>query len=458
MTGFVWTLWITYRNIVRRYEMEKFYVDMDKLEYDAGRLDRVSSSIKECRNRVDDISENLSKIGLGGVISNVQALRDRLSIQEKNVLALSEALINIIQKYDLIETTIVGQNVTTKSVGHEAAQTSGTDPKETNREPEEGSAEYIYEHLSDEEYFAELLSKKYDEITDEEIIAMSMYFDQCVEFKNGEYIVDCDKLAELMTSMYNVDTRIYGLLGSNLEVNEFTMAPIIDSVITYRTANICSVDAGEVQASVFITDSLYAARMCYHNMVRYWDGNLPEFTIGTDENGVHTITTDIESAPEVTISPFTGESSDLEISNYRWERISTSDSELNFVIRMPDDTELNVNQYNYVAEQYTYMCSESAIHVPSHIDFPDRNTCVLMAERVILDHGANGEYAGMDQTRIAQELYAHVYMYYVSEWTGDNDFVHSASVADINLGDGGAIEASFPVIWNLGCLSEVTYK
>lgn len=438
--------------------MSLFYVDIEKLNTHTDKLKEILDSIKECKDRINHISDNLSDIGLAEVIPNIEASVSRLLLHEKKMNDLSNALIAIVKKYNLAEMSIINQCIIQALAESGAADGNHTGEEKTCDEPEEGTTEYIYNHLSDKEYFSELLSKDYSEITEEEIIAMSMYFDQCMEYRDGEYVVDCDKLAELMESMYNADTKFLGLLGSNLDINEYTMAPIIDSVITYRTANMCNVNANEVQASILITDSLYAARMCYHNIVCSDSSNPPDFTINIDENGVYTISTDIENTPDVTISAFTGEPSDLAISNYRWERISTSDSELNFVIQMPDDTGLNVNQYNYTAEQYTYMCSETAIHIPAHINFLDRNTCVLMAQRAILDHGANGEYAGMDQIRIAKELYAHDYMYYTTEWAGDTEISHHASVADINLGDGVVMEGSFSFIWELGCLSDVTYK
>ncbi|MDD6328630.1 MAG: hypothetical protein Q4D54_06190 [Eubacteriales bacterium] len=131
---------------------------------------------------------------------------------------------------------------------------------------------------------------------------------------------------------------------------------------------------------------------------------------------------------------------------------------MNFVIRMPDETGTGANPYSYEPEQYTYMCTDGAIHVPAHIDLLDRNTCVLLAERAILDHGQNGEFGGMSRTRIAKEMYAHVVMYYDTSWVGDNVISEHAGVADINLGDGFVFEAAYETIWDLGVLSDVTYR
>lgn len=52
------------------------------------------------------------------------------------------------------------------------------------------------------------------------------------------------------------------------------------------------------------------------------------------------------------------------------------------------------------------------IQVPIDIKFLNKNSCLAMADRIIAEHGENGECNGMSRKRIAKELYAHAIGYY----------------------------------------------
>lgn len=106
-------------------------------------------------------------------------------------------------------------------------------------------------------------------------------------------------------------------------------------------------------------------------------------------------------------------------------------------------------------DNYDYTYSEDNIAVPIDKKFLDKDTCLEMAERIINEHGENGECNGMSKKRIAKELYAHAVGYYASETLQslgiDGDFIQdiseSAEVADIGLGDG--LDVHYNLIWYL---------
>ena len=73
--------------------MSHFYVDTGKLNIQTDKLNEIIVSIKECKNRINHISDNLSDIGLAEVIPNIEASMSRLLLHEKKMNDLSNALI-----------------------------------------------------------------------------------------------------------------------------------------------------------------------------------------------------------------------------------------------------------------------------------------------------------------------------------------------------------------------------
>lgn len=104
---------------------------------------------------------------------------------------------------------------------------------------------------------------------------------------------------------------------------------------------------------------------------------------------------------------------------------------------------------------YDYEYSDDDIKVPVNEDFLNKDTCMEMAKRIIEEQGQDGMCNGMDQLRIAKELYAHAVGYYSSESLInigiDFDFIQSVSesgeVADIGLGDG--LDVHYNIIWGI---------
>ncbi|MBD5095542.1 MAG: hypothetical protein HDT40_00810 [Lachnospiraceae bacterium] len=119
----------------------------------------------------------------------------------------------------------------------------------------------------------------------------------------------------------------------------------------------------------------------------------------------------------------------------------------------PEDGKSAEERRQEFVDNYDYTYYEDNIAVPINIEFLDKNTCLIMAERIIAEHGEDGMCNGMNKKRIAKELYAHAIGYYTGtalEGYGiDGDLVQSlmesGEVADIGLGDG--LDTHYNLIW-----------
>lgn len=104
-----------------------------------------------------------------------------------------------------------------------------------------------------------------------------------------------------------------------------------------------------------------------------------------------------------------------------------------------------------------YKYSQYNISVPVCPEFLKKDNCLLMAEKIIGEHGKDGLCNDMDALRIAQELYFHAVLYYFTagpalEWLEDllgdkSDVLLSkhADPADIGLGDD--LDLLYSTLW-----------
>lgn len=116
----------------------------------------------------------------------------------------------------------------------------------------------------------------------------------------------------------------------------------------------------------------------------------------------------------------------------------------------PSDDYVSPADYVYTIE---YEYSEDNIQVPISIEFLNKEYCMEMANRIMEEHGTDGECNNMSTRRIAKEIYAHALGYYFAsdlEFLGvDNDFIQgiqeSGETADVGKGDG--LEAWYHILW-----------
>ncbi len=119
----------------------------------------------------------------------------------------------------------------------------------------------------------------------------------------------------------------------------------------------------------------------------------------------------------------------------------------------PEDGKSANEKRQEFVDNYEYTYSQDDIAVPIHIEFLDKNTCLAMAEKIIEEHGSDGQCNGMSKKRIAKELYAHAIGYFAGAALegygidGDivQDIMESGEVANIGLGDG--LDLHYNLIW-----------
>lgn len=105
---------------------------------------------------------------------------------------------------------------------------------------------------------------------------------------------------------------------------------------------------------------------------------------------------------------------------------------------------MDSNEMARIEGGWNYTYSESNIAVPINRLYLSKSVCLSVANSIISSHGSGGLCNGMNNTRIAAELYSHALGYYgastLIKMGIDNSQLRSlqssGKTADIGLGDG----------------------
>ena len=120
---------------------------------------------------------------------------------------------------------------------------------------------------------------------------------------------------------------------------------------------------------------------------------------------------------------------------------------------------LNDEEMSYLsggAWSYTY--SKNDIAVPIQKRYLSRGVCLGFASYLVIKHGKWGFCNGMNDVRIAAELFSHAVGNYFADalkgiglkkqWI--NDLKNCGKVANIGLGDG--LDAAYYIVWSCGTI------
>ena len=92
--------------------MGKFYVNTKQLEKSSNRLEGVSASVLQCKQRVLGISSNLSSIGIGEISGNLNLIIEKLNENSKKCNLLETSLKKICLNYNKTESNLTVEKLT----------------------------------------------------------------------------------------------------------------------------------------------------------------------------------------------------------------------------------------------------------------------------------------------------------------------------------------------------------